>query len=201
MNTHCGSAEYAAPELFNRDRYYGPSIDVWSFGIMLYAMMTGVLPFNSDKSNDQVTLIPKVLKGLGSEQHRLDLMKLSVLARSLIKRCLKVDSSKRITSGEIFDDPWIYLDNPIYANISKNGIRESKDVQVHLLQRMKYFLNLPLNSNSVNIIKHINSRPYGTTAALYRLLDLGTDYVILTGRRMTNLMSNFECVFFCFFLS
>ena len=94
-------------------------------------MMTGVLPFNSDKSNDQVTLIPKVLKGLGSEQHRLDLMKLSVLARSLIKRCLKVDSSKRITSGEIFDDPWIYLDNPIHANISKDGIRESKDVQVH----------------------------------------------------------------------
>ena len=81
-----------------------------NFSVMLYAMMTGVLPFNSDKSNDQVTLIPKVLKGLGSEQHRLDLMKLSVMARSLIKRCLKVDSLKRITSGEIFDDPWIYLD-------------------------------------------------------------------------------------------
>ena len=80
----------------------------------------------------------------------------------------------------------------MYANISKDGIRESKDVQVHLLQRMKYFLNLPLNSNSVNIIKHINSRPYGTTAALYRLLDLGVDHVILTGHQMTNLLLNLE---------
>ena len=71
----------------------------------------------------------------------------------------------------------LFFYSPIYANISKDGIRESKDVQVHLLQRMKYFLNLPLNSNSVNIIKHINSRPYGTTAALYRLLDLGADYL------------------------
>ena len=32
MKTHCGSAEYAAPELFRRDPHYGPSIDIWSFG-------------------------------------------------------------------------------------------------------------------------------------------------------------------------
>ena len=79
--------------------------------------------------------------------------------------------------------------SPIYANISKDGIRESKDVQVHLLQRMKYFLNLPLNSNSVNIIKHINSRPYGTTAALYRLLDLECERKLPVLQDVTNTLN------------
>jgi serine/threonine protein kinase len=32
MTTYCGSAEYAAPELFKREPHYGPAIDVWSFG-------------------------------------------------------------------------------------------------------------------------------------------------------------------------
>ena len=79
--------------------------------------------------------------------------------------------------------------SPIYANTSKDGIRESKDVQVHLLQRMKYFLNLPLNSNSVNIIKHINSRPYGTTAALYRLLDLESERKLPVLKDVTNTLN------------
>ena len=79
--------------------------------------------------------------------------------------------------------------SPIYANISKDGIRESKDVQVHLLQRMKHFLNLPLNSNSVNIIKHINSRPYGTTAVLYRLLDLESERKLPVLQDVTNTLN------------
>ena len=39
MMTHCGSAEYAAPELYQRDQFYGPSIDVWSFGSMLHELL------------------------------------------------------------------------------------------------------------------------------------------------------------------
>jgi len=41
MNTHCGSVEYAAPELFTGDKYYGPPTDLWSLGIVLYAMLFG----------------------------------------------------------------------------------------------------------------------------------------------------------------
>ena len=36
MKTHCGSAEYAAPELFRKYEHYGPKIDVWSFGVIIY---------------------------------------------------------------------------------------------------------------------------------------------------------------------
>ena len=41
MKTHCGSLEYAAPELFLRDKYYGPAVDIWSLGIVLYSMLLG----------------------------------------------------------------------------------------------------------------------------------------------------------------
>lgn len=41
MKTHCGSLEYAAPELFSRDKFYGPPVDIWSLGVVLYAMLLG----------------------------------------------------------------------------------------------------------------------------------------------------------------
>ena len=73
-------------------------------------MLIGVLPFNADKSKDQVSLIPKINKGLGTEQHKDDMKHLTFFARSLIKKCLAYDPSTRITADKILNEPWIYLD-------------------------------------------------------------------------------------------
>ena len=73
-------------------------------------MLTGVLPFNVDKSKDQVSLISKINKGLGTEEHKEDMKNLTFFARSLIKKCLDNDPSTRITANKIFNEPWIYLD-------------------------------------------------------------------------------------------
>ena len=73
-------------------------------------MLTGALPFNADKSNDQVSLIPKINKGLCMKQHKEDMKNLTFFARSLIKKCLTCDPSTRITADKILNEPWIYLE-------------------------------------------------------------------------------------------
>jgi serine/threonine protein kinase len=46
LNTFCGSLYFAAPELLNAKAYTGPEVDLWSFGIVLYVLVCGRVPFD-----------------------------------------------------------------------------------------------------------------------------------------------------------
>ncbi len=46
LETCCGSPAYAAPELIRGQRYIGTLADVWSLGVLLYALLCGSLPFD-----------------------------------------------------------------------------------------------------------------------------------------------------------
>ena len=61
LKTFCGSLYFAAPELLQARQYTGPEVDIWSFGIVLYVLVCGKVPFD-DQSMPQ--LHAKIKKGL-----------------------------------------------------------------------------------------------------------------------------------------
>lgn len=48
LDTCCGSPAYAAPELIAGSAYFGNEADIWSMGVLLYALLCGFLPFEDE---------------------------------------------------------------------------------------------------------------------------------------------------------
>ena len=106
LRTSCGSPNYAAPEVISGHLYAGPEVDVWSCGVILYALLCGSLPFDDES-------IPNLFKKIKSGMYSLP-SHLSQLARNLIPRMLEVDPMKRITIPEIRLHPWFQHKLPPY---------------------------------------------------------------------------------------
>ncbi|KAF6764117.1 CAMK/CAMKL/GIN4 protein kinase [Ephemerocybe angulata] len=98
LETSCGSPHYASPEIVNGEKYFGTATDIWSCGVILFALLTGRLPF--DDKNVRV-LLSKVKSGKYEMPAWID-----PLARDLLTRMLVVDVHKRITIPEIIAHPW-----------------------------------------------------------------------------------------------
>ena len=63
LHTSCGSPNYASPEVICGSMYAGPEVDVWSCGVILYALLCGSLPFDDEN-------IPNLFKKLKTESTR-----------------------------------------------------------------------------------------------------------------------------------
>ena len=106
LKTSCGSPNYAAPEVISGKLYSGPEVDVWSCGVILYALLCGSLPFDDES-------IPNLFKKIKGGIYSLP-SHLSPGARDLISRMLLVDPLKRITMAEIRHHPWFVVHLPRY---------------------------------------------------------------------------------------
>ena len=104
LTTACGSPCYAAPEMINGERYYGLKTDIWSSGIVLYAMLCGNLPF---EEADNEKLYKKITAGKFKTPNFL-----SDSAKDFLHRILTTDPKNRITIPQMKKHPWFNLINP-----------------------------------------------------------------------------------------
>ena len=98
LKTACGSPCYAAPEMIKGEKYFGLGADIWSSGVILYAMVCGYLPFEDQNTKK---LYQKILKA----DYKLPSF-LSDEVKSLISLILNPDPTKRYNIQDIRDHPW-----------------------------------------------------------------------------------------------
>ncbi|KAL4894033.1 hypothetical protein BDV59DRAFT_20283 [Aspergillus ambiguus] len=99
LKTFCGSLYFAAPELLQARQYTGPEVDVWSFGIVLYVLVCGKVPFD-DQSMPK--LHAKIKQGAFEFPQGL-----TAECRSIISRMLVTDPKQRASLAEIINHPWM----------------------------------------------------------------------------------------------
>ena len=163
LSTPCGSPCYASPEMVAGKKYDGFKIDIWSCGIVLYAMLCGYLPFEDP---DNEVLFKKIL------ECKLDfpgyVNKLSI---DLIEKILVTDPEKRITIPDIKIHPFYLkgkaifeegfsinqiMQNPIEKNMSEKKI-ETSDNNKEEKQKEKTIEEISVDINSDNNDNNINN--------------------------------------------
>lgn len=102
METSCGSPHYASPEVVRGERYNGFLSDVWSAGVILYALVLGRLPFD-DPSGQLQKILQKVKKGEFTFPKDVPL---DADLRDLICMMLQSNPEDRIRIAEIKRHPW-----------------------------------------------------------------------------------------------
>ncbi|XP_062581536.1 5'-AMP-activated protein kinase catalytic subunit alpha-2-like isoform X11 [Saccostrea cucullata] len=106
LRTSCGSPNYAAPEVISGKLYAGPEVDIWSCGVILYALLCGTLPFDDEHVP---TLFRKIKSGIFAVPDYLNKEVVSLLCMML-----QVDPLKRATIAQIREHDWFQKDLPSY---------------------------------------------------------------------------------------
>lgn len=90
LSTFCGSLYFAAPELLNARVYTGPEVDVWSFGVVLYVLVCGKVPFD-DQS--MPALHAKIKRGLVEYPVWLSAGKVSIFSNNFLLTVLSFQNA------------------------------------------------------------------------------------------------------------
>lgn len=108
LKTACGSPCYAAPEMIAGKKYLGANVDIWSSGVIMFALICGFLPFEDP---DTSKLYKKILSG----EFKIPSF-VSKDAADLMQKILNTDPEKRYKITDIRKHPWFELNQPVCSN-------------------------------------------------------------------------------------
>ncbi len=155
LETACGSPCFAAPEMMIGKKYCGVAVDIWSVGVILYAMVCGYLPF---EDSDHFKLYKKIVSG------KIEFPSyISLVVKNLIRRILNVNPKQRLKLEEIKSHPFykigekklkneeLVYDNNLHKPVlekmnemgyDKNEVTQQLDLKRHNSKTTVYYLLL-----------------------------------------------------------
>lgn len=131
LTTCCGSAAYAAPELIRGEKYKGEPADMWSLGILLYALLCGFLPFDDDNTQRLYRLIQRGTYEIPPW--------LSTDSQRLIGQLLKHQPDHRLTMPQLLSHPWLLKGLKVKAIDYKSNVGNLDDLDVDVINELANF--------------------------------------------------------------
>ncbi|XP_038211386.1 serine/threonine-protein kinase MARK2-like [Zerene cesonia] len=172
LRTPCGSLEYAAPELFVDGRRYGPEVDLWSIGVIVYGMVTGGLPFAGEGEgaaggaggahSSRPHLRAAIARGFSRKQ-RAALTCVSTECKMFIQQLLEPKVELRMKIEEAARHRWVkrpgmrMKTHPLAAPDSKANREIYRQISELCGQSF------------LDIVAQIKAEPFGATAGIYNI--------------------------------
>lgn len=130
LKTACGSPCYAAPEMIAGKRYNGTMVDLWSCGVILFALLAGYLPFEDPNTSN---LYKKILS---ADFEMPDF--LSPEAQDIICRILTTDPDKRITIQQIKQHPWFNIQQQTLSKMPGTQVGfDAAPIDLNILKQLE----------------------------------------------------------------
>ncbi|ERN08574.1 hypothetical protein AMTRI_Chr11g155370 [Amborella trichopoda] len=152
-----GSPYYVAPEVLRK--HYGPESDVWSAGVILYILLSGVPPFWAETEQG---IFRQILQGpLDFESEPWP--GISESAKDLIRKMLNRNPKKRVTAHEVLCHPWIVDDS----------VAPDRPLDSAVLSRLKQFTAMnKLKKMALKVIaESMSEEEIGGLKELFKMID------------------------------
>ncbi|XP_075921504.1 serine/threonine-protein kinase BRSK2-like isoform X4 [Petromyzon marinus] len=136
LETSCGSPHYACPEVIRGEKYDGRKADVWSCGVILFALLVGALPFDDDNLRQ---LLEKVKRGVFHMPHFIP-----PDCQNLLRGMIEVDTNKRLTLEQVQKHSWYLVgaknepepEQPVPRKVTLHPIQGVEDIDPDVLESM-----------------------------------------------------------------
>ncbi|KAM0952123.1 putative protein kinase CAMK-CDPK family [Dioscorea sansibarensis] len=159
-----GSPYYMAPEVLKRN--YGPEADVWSAGVILYILLSGVPPFWAETEQGVARAIVRGV--IDFEQDPWP--HVSESAKNLVRLMLEPNPKRRLTAQQVLEHPWIQHAKKV-PNVSLGDIVRARLKQFSMMNRLK--------KKALQVIaEHLTIEEVEVIRDMFRLMDTNNDGVV-----------------------
>ncbi|XP_026743731.1 CBL-interacting serine/threonine-protein kinase 11-like [Trichoplusia ni] len=165
LRTPCGSLEYAAPELFVDGRRYGPEVDLWSIGVIVYGMVTGGLPFTGAEGGEgksRPQLRAAITRGFTRKQ-RAALACVSPECKAFIQHLLEPNVELRMKIEEASRHRWVRKSGMKMKTHPFGNVEASSNREIY--RQLSELCSMTI----MDVVAQIKAEPFGPMAGMYNI--------------------------------